>query len=81
MENDFCTSWDVHNPEEWTIFLYSSKFSSKAVLLRNGNIHLPIPIAHCPHEGNLREYGLALESYTLLRFGWEYVETLKSQGY
>jgi len=33
----------------------------------NGNIHLSIPIVHCPHEGNLREYGIALESYTLFK--------------
>jgi len=61
----------THNPKEWTLFVDSSKFSLKAVLLRNGNIHLSVSIAHCQHEGNLREYGFALESYSLLKMWME----------
>ena len=70
----------THNTEEWTLFLDSSKFSSNAMLLRNGNIHLSIPIADCPLEENLREYGLTLESYTLLKIWMEMCGDLKVTG-
>lgn len=36
----------VHNPEEWRLFIDSSKTSLKAVLLHNGNEKPSIPIAH-----------------------------------
>jgi hypothetical protein len=39
----------THNPEEWRLFVNSSKFILKAVLLCNGNIHPSILIAHCVH--------------------------------
>ena len=39
----------AHNPEEWRLFVESSKFCLKAVLLHNGYIHLSIPIAHSVH--------------------------------
>jgi hypothetical protein len=36
-------------PEERGLFVDSSKFSLKAVLLHNGNIHPSMPIAHYVH--------------------------------
>jgi len=62
----------THKPEEWRIFSDSSKFILKAVLLYNGNTHLSIPIVHSVHmQGNVREYGFALESYKLLEIWME----------
>lgn len=37
------------NPEEWRLFIDSSKFSLKGVLLHNGNKHPSIPVAHSVH--------------------------------
>lgn len=39
----------THKPEGWKRFVDSSKFSLKAVLLHNGNIHPPLPTAHSVH--------------------------------
>jgi len=33
-----------HNPQEWRLFIDSSKLSPKAVLLHNGNHHPSIPV-------------------------------------
>jgi hypothetical protein len=38
-----------HNPEEWRLFVDSSKFSLKVVLLPNRNIYPSLPIAHSVH--------------------------------
>jgi hypothetical protein len=38
-----------HNPEEWRLFIDSSKLSLKAVLLHNGNVLPSIPIGHAVH--------------------------------
>lgn len=35
-----------YNPSEWRLFLDSSTKSFKAVLLHNGNVFAPIPVAH-----------------------------------
>ena len=35
-----------HNPTQWRIFIDSSTKSLKAVLLHNGNIYPPIPLAY-----------------------------------
>ena len=39
----------TYNPEEWKLFVDLSKFILKEVLLRNGDIHPSIPIAHSIH--------------------------------
>jgi hypothetical protein len=59
MEDSLCCCNDVdglldalgkkHKPEEWRLFIGSSKLSLKAVLLHNGNIHPSIPIGHAVH--------------------------------
>ena len=62
----------THNPEEWRIFADSYKFSLKAVLLHNGNIHsVNTDCPLCPHAGNLRKYGFALESCKLNKIWME----------
>jgi len=38
-----------HDPQEWRIFIDSSKLSLKAVLLNNGNPHPSIPVQHAVH--------------------------------
>ena len=35
-----------HNPDEWRLFIDSSRLSLKAVLLHNGNINPSVPVAH-----------------------------------
>jgi hypothetical protein len=38
-----------HDPQEWRLFLDSSKLSLKAVLLHNGNQHPSIPVGYAVH--------------------------------
>ncbi|GBL77468.1 hypothetical protein AVEN_41855-1 [Araneus ventricosus] len=51
-----------HNPQEWRLFVDSSKISLKAVLLYNGNKHPSVPV-ECsrPYERNIRN----LEKYVV----------------
>ncbi|GBM46480.1 hypothetical protein AVEN_78876-1 [Araneus ventricosus] len=35
-----------HSPQEWRLFIFSSKISLKAVLLHNGNKHPSIPVGY-----------------------------------
>ena len=56
MENCFCACKNVnglmdelnieYNPEEWRLFIDTSKLSLKAVLFVNGNTKPSIPMAH-----------------------------------
>ncbi|XP_061419594.1 uncharacterized protein LOC133349820 isoform X1 [Lethenteron reissneri] len=39
----------VHDPNEWRLFIDSSKMSLKAVLLHNGNVLPSIPVGHAAH--------------------------------
>ncbi|GBM12788.1 hypothetical protein AVEN_247566-1 [Araneus ventricosus] len=51
-----------HNPQEWRLFIDSSKVSLKAVLLRNGNKHTSIPVeCSLSYERNIRN----LEAYVV----------------
>ena len=38
-----------HCPEEWRLFIDSSKSSLKAVLLHNGNDYPSVPVGHSVH--------------------------------
>ena len=38
-----------HEPQEWRLFIDSSKLSLKTVLLYNGNQHPTIPVGHAFH--------------------------------
>ncbi|GBM77678.1 hypothetical protein AVEN_226064-1 [Araneus ventricosus] len=40
-----------HNPQEWSLFIDSSKVSLKAVLLHNGNKH-PSILVECSTQGS-----------------------------
>ncbi|GFY26702.1 uncharacterized protein TNCV_2880301 [Trichonephila clavipes] len=39
----------MYKPEEWRLFIGSSKKSSKAVLLHNGNRYVSVPVGHSVH--------------------------------
>jgi len=39
-----------HNPQDWRLFVDSSKLSLKAVLLHNGNSLPFIPVGHSVHN-------------------------------
>ena len=39
----------THDPDEWRLFIDSSKTSLKAVLLHNGNVLLSIPVGRAVH--------------------------------
>ena len=39
----------THDPDEWRLFIDSSKTSLKAVLLHNGNVLSSIPVGHAVH--------------------------------
>ena len=68
----------THNPEEWRIFVDSSKFCLKAVLLHNGNIRPLIPIAHSVHMKETYEnMNLLLKSISYSKYGWKVCATLK----
>ena len=45
----FGTVGHVHKPEEWQLFIGSSKASLRAVLLHNGNIYPSVPLAYSVH--------------------------------
>jgi len=46
IEEGVCFCADIHVPEEWRLFIDSSKASLKAVLLYNGNKKPSVPVAH-----------------------------------
>jgi hypothetical protein len=39
----------THDPQEWRLFVESSKLSLKAVLLHNGNQHTSFTVGHAVH--------------------------------
>ena len=44
-----------HDPQEWRLFIDSSKLCLKAVLLHNGNQHPSIPVGHTVHMNETYE--------------------------
>jgi len=48
--NDICSVMEVlgheYNPDQWRLFIGSSKVSLKLVLLHNGNRYPSVPLAH-----------------------------------
>ena len=54
--NDVCSVMEVlghvYNPDQWRLFIDSSKVSLKVVLLHNGNKFSPVPLAHA---ANMKE--------------------------
>lgn len=64
-ENEFCYCYDIdgvfkemkqpYNPEEWRVFVYSSKISLKAVLVHNCNKKTSTPIGHAVNTKEIYE--------------------------
>ena len=48
--NDICSVMEVlgheYNPDQWRLFIDSSKVNTKVVLLHNGNRFPSVPLAH-----------------------------------
>ena len=55
--NDVCSVMEVlgheYNPDQWRLFIDSSKVSLKVALLHNGNKFSSVPLAHAANEGKL----------------------------
>jgi len=70
-----------YNPDQWPLFIDSSKVSLKLVLLHNGNRFPSVPLAHA---ANMKEIKLSYESMKLLlekikydEFKWKLCGDLK----
>jgi predicted esterase len=67
-----------HDPQEWRLFIDSSKLSLKAVLLHNGNQHPSIPVGHAVHiketYENLKQF---LNKLEYSKYGWHICDDLK----
>ena len=54
--NDVCSVMEIlgheFNPDQWHLFIDSSKMSLRVVLLHNGNRFLSVPLAHA---ANMKE--------------------------
>lgn len=50
---------DMYKPEDWRLFIDSSKESLKAVLLHNGNKFAAVPIAHSTIIRVLRKFQIS----------------------
>jgi hypothetical protein len=65
----------VHNPDDWQLFIDSSKISLKAVLLHNGNIYPPVPLAYSFHMKKSHESSiLSSIALTMMNISGRYVE-------
>ena len=59
-----------HNPLEWRLFIDSSKFSLKAVLLHNGNTLPSIPVGHSVHNESYENMKILMEAINYDKFKW-----------
>ena len=68
----------VHHPEEWRLFIDSSKLSLKAVLLHNGNIYPSVPVGHAVHMKETYEnLQTLLQQIDYARYEWAICGDLK----
>ena len=76
--NDLGINYD---PQEWRLFLDSSKLCLKAVLLRNGNQHPSVPVRHAVHiketYENLKQF---LNKLEYSKYGWHICGDLKAMS-
>ena len=72
----------THNPEEWRVYVDSSKFSLKVVLLNNGNIHPLIPVAHSVNMNEAyKNIILLLKAGSYSKCGWQIYGELRVIGF
>ena len=67
-----------HDPQEWRLFIDSSKLCLKAVLLHDGNQHPSIPVGYAVHMketyGNLKQL---LNKLEYSKYGWHICGDMK----
>jgi len=73
--NDICSVMEVlghdYNPDQWHLFIYSSRVSLKVVLLHNGKKFPSVPFAHA---ANMKEsYESIWESISMTNLTGSYV--------
>lgn len=74
--DEYCK--DLYKPEQWSLFIDSSKRSIKAVLLHNTNVYAPIPIAHSTvMEEKYEKLKVLLEKIKYTVHKWELCGDLK----
>jgi len=88
-EDDFVFCYDLdglmnalgikHDPQEWRLFIDSSKLSLKAVLLHNGNHRPSVPVGFAVHMKktceNLKQL---LNKLEYSKYGWHICGDLKA---
>ena len=80
--NDVCSDMEVlglkSNPEQWRLFINSSKINLKVVLLHNGNKFPSIPLAHAANmKESYENMKLLLGKIKYDEFKWELCGDLK----
>ena len=91
MENKLCYYTNIpglftslclpHNPSNWRLFIDSSKWSLKGVLMHNGNKYPSIPIAHSVHlKESYDNMELLLEAIKYCEYQWSLWGYLKDIG-
>jgi len=66
------------NPDQWRLFIDSSKVSLKLVLLHNGHRYLSVPLAHAPNvKESYESMKLLLGKVKYDEFKWKLCGDLK----
>jgi len=81
--NDVCSIMEVsgheYNPDQWRLFIDSSKVSLKVVLLYNGNRFPSVPLAHAANmKENYESMKLLLGKIKNEEFKWKICGDLKA---
>lgn len=82
MKHSLCACTDIdgllqeldikHSSCEWSLFINSSKYSLKAILLHNGNLELSIPVANLVTMKEVYEnIRLLLDKINFNRYKWQ----------